>query len=107
MTIGLTMRTKTPSSNSIEYNSGEFETLCEALDYAALGETGLNFYSVRGDLENVLSYTELRERAVAMAGRMATEAEPGALIGLIAETSPEFAVMFFACQYAGVLPVPV
>jgi fatty-acyl-CoA synthase len=42
-----------------------------------------------------------------MAGRVATDAEPGALIGLIAETTPDFAVMFFACQYAGVLPVPI
>lgn len=101
------MRTKTPSSNSIEFNGGGFETLCEALDYAAKGDTGLNFYSVRGELECVLTYTELRERALEMAGRVATDAQPGALIGLIAETTPDFAVMFFACQYAGVLPVPI
>jgi fatty-acyl-CoA synthase len=101
------MRTKTPSSNSIEFNGGGFETLCEALDYAAKGETGLNFYSVRGELEYVLTYTDLRQRALEMAGRVATDAEPGALIGLIAETTPDFAVMFFACQYAGVLPVPI
>lgn len=101
------MRVKTPNANSIEFNCGGFETLCEALDYAAKGVTGLNFYSVRGELEYVLTYTELRTRAVETAARLATETQPGELVGLIAETSPDFAIMFFACQYAGVLPVPI
>ncbi|MEL7283354.1 MAG: fatty acyl-AMP ligase [Pseudomonadota bacterium] len=101
------MQVKTPNANSVEFNCGGFETLCEALDYAAKGVTGLNFYSVRGELECVLTYTELRTRAVQTAARLATETKPGDLIGLIAETSPDFAVMFFACQYAGVLPVPI
>ncbi|MEL6665315.1 MAG: fatty acyl-AMP ligase [Pseudomonadota bacterium] len=98
---------RTPNANTVEFNCGGFDTLSEALDYAATGITGLNFYSVRGELEHVLTYTELRERAIETAARLTTETEPGELIGLIAETSPEFAVMFFACQYAGVLPVPV
>lgn len=101
------MRVKTPNSNSIEFNGGDFETLSEALDYAARGVTGLNFYSVRGELEDVLTYTELRDRAIEMARRLTTETKPNELIGLIAETSADFAVMFFACQYAGVLPVPI
>ena len=101
------MRVRTPNANTVEFNCGGFDTLSEALDYAATGITGLNFYSVRGELEYVLTYTELRERAIETAARLTTETEPGELIGLIAETSPEFAVMFFACQYAGVLPVPV
>jgi fatty-acyl-CoA synthase len=101
------MRVKTPSTNTVEFNCGGFETLSEALDYAAQGVTGLNFYSVRGELQHVLSYTELRDRAVEMAARLTTETEPGELVGLIAETSPDFAIMFFACQYAGVLPVPI
>ena len=101
------MRVKTPNANTVEFNCGGFDTLSEALDYAATGITGLNFYSVRGELEHVLTYTELRERAIETAARLTTETEPGELIGLIAETSPEFAIMFFACQYAGVLPVPV
>ncbi|MEM1398007.1 MAG: AMP-binding protein, partial [Pseudomonadota bacterium] len=101
------MRVKTPNANSIAFKCGGFETLCEALDYAAKGVTGLNFYSVRGELDYVLTYAELRERAIDMAARLTTETEPGELIGLVAETSPDFAVMFFACQYAGVLPVPI
>lgn len=101
------MRAKTPNANTIEFNCGGFETLTEALDYAATGDTGLNFYSVRGALQDVLTYTELRVCAVDMAARLATETKPGDLVGLIAETSRDFAVMFFACQYAGVLPVPI
>ncbi|MEM6556706.1 MAG: fatty acyl-AMP ligase [Pseudomonadota bacterium] len=101
------MQVRTPNANSIEFNCGGFETLSEALDYAAEGVTGLNFYSVRGELESALTYHELRARALEMAARLTTETEPGELIGLIAETSPDFAVMFFACQYAGVLPVPI
>ncbi|MEM7492546.1 MAG: fatty acyl-AMP ligase [Pseudomonadota bacterium] len=101
------MLVKTPNANSIEFNCGGFETLSEALDYAATGVTGLNFYSVRGELQHVLPYSELRERAISMAARLTTETKPRDLIGLIAETSPDFAVMFFACQYAGVLPVPI
>ncbi|MDJ0919919.1 MAG: fatty acyl-AMP ligase [Henriciella sp.] len=101
------MQARTPNANSIEFNCGGFETLSEALDYAATGVTGLNFYSVRGELEYVLTYAELQARATEMAARLSTETEPGDLIGLIAETSPDFAIMFFACQYAGVLPVPV
>ncbi|MEL6825046.1 MAG: fatty acyl-AMP ligase [Pseudomonadota bacterium] len=101
------MQVRTPNANSIEFNCGGFETLSEALDYAAKGVTGLNFYSVRGELESALTYHELRTRAIEMAARLTTETEPGELIGLIAETSPDFAVMFFACQYAGVLPVPI
>ena len=101
------MRVRTPNANTVEFNCGGFETLSEALDYAAKGVTGLNFYSVRGELESALTYHELRARAIEMAARLTTETEPGELIGLIAETSPDFAVMFFACQYAGVLPVPI
>ena len=101
------MRERTPNANTVEFNCGGFDTLSEALDYAATGVTGLNFYSVRGELEVALTYTEMRERAIETAARLTTETEPGELIGLIAETSPEFAVMFFACQYAGVLPVPI
>lgn len=101
------MRERTPNANTVEFNCGGFETLTEALDYASKGVTGLNFYSVRGELEYVLTYAELRARAIEAAARLTTETEPGELIGLIAETSPDFAVMFFACQYAGVLPVPI
>jgi len=47
-------------SRRLPQRLGEFSTLSEALDYAARGETGFNFYSSRGALEHVLPYRELR-----------------------------------------------
>jgi len=97
----------TPTIGGAPLRLGDFETLCGALDYAAQGLSGLNFYTASGELYEALSYRELRERAMNMAGRLAAFAPAGARIGLVAETSPDFAVMFYACQYAGLLPAPL
>lgn len=83
------------------------KTLSEALDKAALGDKGLRFYSARAELEYTLSYKDLQQRAKNIAARLSVETQPNDRIGLVADTSPEFAVMFFACQYAGLLPVPI
>ena len=78
------------------------------LDYAAQGVTGFNFFSSRGDLETALPYHELRHRAVDLAGRLAgCGAERGDRVAIVAETSPDFVTVFFACQYAGLVPVPL
>ncbi|MCA8887807.1 MAG: AMP-binding protein, partial [Parvularculaceae bacterium] len=84
-----------------------FETLTDALDYAAGGETGYNFYNLRGELTQSLTYAKLRERAVDLAARLAGRFDRGARLALIAETSPEFLIAFFACQYAGMVPAPL
>ncbi len=87
---------------------GGFATLHEGLDYAARGVTGFNFYSPRGKLETALTYRELRERALVTARRlMAFGIERGARVAVVAETSPEFMEVFFGCQYAGFIPVPI
>ncbi len=87
---------------------GEFSTLAEALDYAARGETGLNFYSSRGDLEICLPYSTLRERALDTArSLLALGLERGDRVAVVAETTPEFLAVFFGCQYAGLIPCPV
>ena len=45
----------TPTRNSaLPFRRGGFASLCEALDYAALGDTGLNFFDGRGRLVEVL-----------------------------------------------------
>lgn len=86
----------------------DFATLVDALDYAAQGVRGFNFYSARGDLDDVLSFAELRDRARATARRLITAGlERGARVALIADTTPDFIVAFFGCQYAGLLPVPL
>lgn len=99
----------TPTTNSsLKHRRSTFDTLWEALDYAAGGVTGFNFYTAKGDLANVLSYAELRDKARDAAQRLAgLGLERGARIVLIADTDPDFVIAFFATQYAGLLPVPV
>ena len=96
----------TPSVSGIELRSADFATLVEALDYAALGESGFNYYDGRGKLIATLPYRELRARAVAMAVHLAPLGR-GQRLALVAHTHPDFAVMFYACQYAGLVPVPL
>ena len=40
----------TPTLNNLPLRSGDFANLVEALEYAAEGRTGCNFYSGRGEL---------------------------------------------------------
>ena len=82
--------------------------MTEALDYAAGGETGLNFYSVRGELTKALPYRILRVEAIALAQKLvAMGLKRHDTVALIAETQPDFVRIFFACQYAGLIPVPL
>ncbi len=99
----------TPSTNdTLPLRPAAFDTLAEALDYAARGRTGLNFFSVRGELARALGYAELRELAVAQARRLIRAGlAKGARFLMLADTDPSFVIMFMACQYAGILPVPV
>jgi fatty-acyl-CoA synthase len=78
------------------------------LDYAARGETGFSFYSAKGDLDAALPYAELQARAMDLA-RVLTGfgLERYSRVAILAETTPEFPVLFFACQYAGLLPAPM
>jgi fatty-acyl-CoA synthase len=98
----------TPTFSGIEQRLGNFLTLPEALDYAASGETGLNFYSVRGELTEALPYRTLRVEAIALARKLLARGlkrqDP---VAIIAETRPDFVRIFFACQYAGLIPVPL
>lgn len=95
----------TPTRHSLPLRRADFETLSEALDYAARGETGANFYA-GGKLAEVLPYRRLREQALTLARRLRSlPLERGARVALVAETSPDFLRFFFACQYAGLVPV--
>jgi fatty-acyl-CoA synthase len=86
----------------------DFETLGEALDYAAMGLRGLNFHDPRGALVRPYPYRELRGEALAAAWRLiAAGVKPGDRIAIVAETSPEFAALFFGAVYAGAWPVPL
>lgn len=86
----------------------DFPTLVEALDYAAQGSAGMNFYDRRNQLEAVLEYSTLKERAMAGARRLLSlDLKKGDRVALIAETSVGFVEAFFACQYAGLIAVPL
>ena len=98
----------TPTSHSLPLKLGNFSTLVEALDYAAEGDTGYNFYSGRGELYAVLSYSTLRNEARILARKLIDLGEPhGSRVALVADTHPDFVRFFFACQYAGLTPVPL
>ena len=98
----------TPSENNIPLIHGEFDSLAEALDYAASGRTGYNFYDRRGRLYKVLPYRELRGQARALARKLiGTGVQRGSRMAIVANTHPDFIRFFFACQYAGIIPVPL
>jgi fatty-acyl-CoA synthase len=96
----------TATASGINLRLAEFPTLTEALDYAAQGQTGFNYYNGRGDLTHVLPYAELRDRARALARRLQGLGR-GARVALVAHTHPDFMVVFYACQYAALVPVPL
>ncbi len=96
----------TPTVNSLPLRRADFATLAEALDYAAQGVTGANFHAGRGKLVTVLPYRVLRQQALGLARRLLSlPLERGARVAVIAETHPDFLRFFFACQYAGLVPV--
>ena len=98
----------TPSSDGQPRRRADFETLGDALDYAASGLRGLNFHDARGTLVRPYPYAELRDDALAMARRFAALGlAKGDRLALVAETGPEFAAVFFGAVYAGLWPVPL
>ena len=101
--------TPTPTRNAVlPFRRGGFASLCEALDYAARGETGLNFFDARGRLLSSLTYRALRAQAQSFARRLiGAGVARGQRLVLVADTWPGFCVAFFGAQYAGALPVPV
>jgi fatty-acyl-CoA synthase len=104
--LSSTELTATPTNHSLAFRAADFPTLTAALDYAAQGETGANFYTGRGAIYTVLPYRELRSQAVALAHKLlGLGLEPGSRVALVAETNPDFLCFFYACQYAGLIPL--
>tara|TARA_Y100000590_G_scaffold469370_1_gene656558 strand:- start:10395 stop:12248 length:1854 start_codon:yes stop_codon:yes gene_type:complete len=95
----------TPTKNSQTQRLADFDTLTEALDFAASGTTGYNFYDAKGNLRSVLSYNVLRKKARVSAKRLlGLGLTSGERVAIIADTTPEFIELFFACRYAGLIP---
>ena len=98
-------RNSTTTANTAPQNLADFSSLSEALDYAAAGVTGCNFYDAKGLLSTVLPYSELREQAQSAARRLLSlDLKRGDRIAVVADTHPDFIILFFACQYAGLVP---
>jgi fatty-acyl-CoA synthase len=98
----------TPTGDALPRRFADFATLGDAMDYAATGARGLNFYDARGTLARPYPFREMRADAIAQANRLiAHGVRPKDRIALIAETGPEFAALFFGVVYAGAWPVPL
>lgn len=102
----------TPTVNKLAQRLADFDTLTDALEYAADGATGYNFYDAKGELRSVLSYSALRQYARSAARRLTgLGLVRGDRVALIADTTPEFIELFFACRYGGfvpfAMPIPV
>ena len=93
-------------NKSLPLKISGYTNLVDVLEYAAQGDTGFNFYDGRGHLKDVLPYADLRDQARVLARKLLSlGCERGARVGIIAETEPMFHRFFFACQYAGLIPV--
>ena len=98
----------TPTDNAIEKRFGDFATLTDALDYAAGGVGGMNFYTARGELADLITWRQMREDAVAVAGRLlARGLQPGDRVAIVAETEADFSRALMGCLYGGLVPCPV
>ena len=98
----------TPAANNLPLKIADFSTLAEALDYAAQGSTGYNFYNGSAKLYATLPYQKLREDARVLARRLiGLGVSRGSRVAMVADTQPDFMRFFFACQYAGLVPVPL
>ena len=98
----------TPNDDGLERRFADFDTFCDALDYAAKGQRGFNFHDPRGVLKRVYPFRELRTDSLKVAHALiARGVKPGDRIALIAETGPDFAALFCGTVYAGAWPVPL
>ena len=98
----------TPAASGLPLRIADFSTLAEALDYAALGQTGYNYYTRGVKLYAKLPYAELRRDAQALARRLIDLGSTrGSRVAIVADTDPDFMRFFYACQYAGLIPVPL
>jgi fatty-acyl-CoA synthase len=96
----------TPTLHDLPFRAADFATLTAALDYAAQGQTGANFYTGRGELYATLPYAQLRTEAHSLARKLlGMGLQKGDRVALVAETNPDFLRFFFACQYGGLVPV--
>ena len=90
------------------YRQGGSKSLCEALDYASLSASQIRFFDINGNLAQQCTYKELRLKALKLANYLISLGyKRGSRVAIIAQTRLEFHIVFFACQYAGLIPSPL
>ncbi len=98
----------TPNIDVQPRRYADFDTFCDALDYAAKGVLGFNFHDPRGTLAQPYPYSQLRADALVAAQKLiALGVGPADRVALVAETGPDFAALFCGAMYAGAWPVPL
>lgn len=104
----MTTLTLTPTSNNVlPFKTSGFSNLTNALEYAAKGNTGFNFYNAQAQLEQVLSYSGLLDQSLRIAHcLLMLGLKRGDHLPVIAETRAEFLILFYACQYLGIIICP-
>ena len=108
MTSDSALSKATPTTDALPRRFSDFVTLGEALAYAAEGQRGLNFHDARGTLVRAYPYADLLHDATDAAYRLVARGiAPGDRVALVAETSAEFAALFFGAVLAGAWPVPL
>ncbi|MEP3225050.1 MAG: fatty acyl-AMP ligase [Parasphingorhabdus sp.] len=104
----MTELTPTPTADDLPRRFADFDTVGEALDYAAKGARGFNFHDARASLVRVYPFKELQKDALDTARRLiGFGVKPGDRVALIADTEPQFCALFFGAIYAGAWPVPL
>jgi len=103
------MIVETPTlDSSLPRRYSDFDTLVDAIEYAAKGKRGPNFFNAKGDLVESLSWADIYENARHIGRKLVGLGfQKGDRIALIAETSANFVSFFIGCQFASVLPVPL
>ena len=101
----MTELTATPNDCALPRIRADFATFNDAIDYAARSAKGMNFHDMRGELELVYPYAQMRADALDMAYRLvASGITKGDRVALIAETGPDFSALFCACTLVGAWP---
>ncbi len=98
----------TPTRDTLPRRFSDFNTLPEALAYAAQGQRGANFYDARGSLKSIISFSDIHRKAQTIGKQLlGLGFRPGDRMALIAETSPDFICYFLGAMEAGLWPVPL
>lgn len=102
------MKTDLDDMGKSQFRQAGFDNLCEALDHAADSSSAVSFFDGKGRLDSALTYASLREKALAAASLLRREGlQRGDRLVLVADSTPEFLIAFYGCQYAGVVPCPI